>query len=166
MIKEENKRECLRLLEELGCSCVIASSDGIHAGWRRGVADLHACYEESPELLRGAFVADKVVGKAAAALLALGRVEELHARVLSRPAAALLRSNGIRYTADAEVPHIINRKGTDWCPLEKLCDHAPDARSCLPVIRSFLETMAKAEPGRGSEKRLEKVSGKALENEP
>ena len=35
---------------------------------QRGVADLWHLLNSSPELLKGAFVADKVVGKAAAAL--------------------------------------------------------------------------------------------------
>ncbi len=35
----------------------------------RGVADLFRLQHEEPQLLRGAFIADKVVGKGAAALM-------------------------------------------------------------------------------------------------
>lgn len=51
----------------------------------RGVADLFRLLHEEPQLLRGAFIADKVVGKGAAALMVLGGVEGLFADVVSRP---------------------------------------------------------------------------------
>lgn len=49
----------------------------------RGVADLFRLLHEEPQLLRGAFIADKVVGKGAAALMVLGGVEGLFADVVS-----------------------------------------------------------------------------------
>ena len=51
----------------------------------RGVADLFRLLHEEPQLLRGAFIADKVVGKGAAALMVLGGVEGFFAGVVSRP---------------------------------------------------------------------------------
>ena len=50
----------------------------------RGVADLFRLLREEPQLLRGAFIADKVVGKGAAALMVLGGGEGLFAGHLPR----------------------------------------------------------------------------------
>ena len=61
----------------------------------RGVKDLYRLLEEEPELLDGAFVADKVVGKGAAALMILGGIGELHADVISRPARLLLAASPV-----------------------------------------------------------------------
>ena len=56
------------------CSCVIRSGDVIRIFRERGVKDLFRLLKEEPVMLRGAFIADKVVGKAAAALMVLGGV--------------------------------------------------------------------------------------------
>ena len=81
----------------------------------RGVADLFRLLREEPQLLRGAFIADKVVGKGAAALMVLGGVEGLFADVVSRPALGI----AVEYTV--VVPGIMNRAGTGTCPVEQLC---------------------------------------------
>lgn len=78
----------------------------------RGVADLFRLLREEPQLLRGAFIADKVVGKGAAALMVLGGVEGLFADVVSRPALELLAGAGIAVEYTVVVPGIMNRAGT------------------------------------------------------
>ena len=87
----------------------------------RGVADLFRLLREEPQLLRGAFIADKVVGKGAAALMVLGGVEGLFADVVSRPASELLAGAGIAVEYTVVVPGIMNRAGTGTCPVEQLC---------------------------------------------
>lgn len=140
MVSDEMKRKSLQMLDELDCSCVsVSERKGLTVGWKRGVADLWAFHENDPDVLRDAFVADKVVGKAAAALMVSAGVAELHTRVLSEPAARLLDECALPYTALKQVDHIVNRKGTDWCPLEKRCFDAADVASCLERIRDFME---------------------------
>ena len=75
----------------------------------RGVSDLYRLYTEEPMTLRGAVVADKVVGKGAAALMAVMGVAEVYAHVISQPAYDLLCSSGAVVTYGTLVPNIINR---------------------------------------------------------
>lgn len=88
---------------------------------RPGVADLYTLLHTEPETLRGAEVADKVVGKAAAALMILGGVRRAYAHVVSQPAAELLRAHGIDLSFGTQVPHIMNRTGTGQCPMDAAC---------------------------------------------
>lgn len=104
----------------------------------RGVRDLYRLLIEEPETLRSAFVADKVVGKGAAALMVSGGVQGLFAGVASAPALELLREAGIEAECACEVPHIVDRTGTDICPVEKLCAGCRTAEECLPLIEMFL----------------------------
>lgn len=67
--------ELIRLLHEGGYSCVIRKEE-IRTFTQRGVADLYDLLNQHPVFLHGAQVADKVVGKAAAALMVLGGVRE------------------------------------------------------------------------------------------
>ena len=107
----------------------------------RGVADLFRLLHEEPQLLRGAFNADKVVGKGAAALMVLGGVEGLFADVVSRPALELLAGAGIAVEYTVVVPNIVNRAGTGTCPVEQLCAGAASAAECLPLIEGFMQKM-------------------------
>ena len=60
--------EIKRILHEGNYSCVIKNAYGIHTYTQRGVADLYDLYTQKPEYLKDASIADKVIGKGAAAL--------------------------------------------------------------------------------------------------
>ena len=77
----------------------------------------------------------------AAALMALGGVDEVFARVISSPARELLERSGIKVDFLSEVPHIINRTQTGWCPLETRCFRMHTAEECLQQIEEFIHTM-------------------------
>ena len=112
-------RQAIDLLFAERCSCVVRNGDTIRIFRERGVRDLWRLLHEEPELLDGAFVADKVVGKGAAALMAAGRVRELFADVVSHAALELLNGAGIPVSYTVAVPHIINRAGDGICPVER-----------------------------------------------
>ncbi len=138
-MEQKEKDECVRLLHELGCSCVIGNGKKQWIGRERGVKDLLYLLRNEPAQLQAAFVADKVVGKAAASLMILGGISELDTNVLSLPAGWLLRQYGVPFRAGRLVPHIINRAGNDWCPLEKRCFYAESPEVCLQRIEAFLQ---------------------------
>ncbi len=128
----------IEILEKENCSLVIRSQGKEQCYWQRGVADLLQLLHEEPEVLHNAQLADKVVGKGAAALMALGGVREVYARTISQPALSLLKDAGITVSYQQCVEHIINRAGTDWCPVEKLCCNASTPEECLPLIEAFV----------------------------
>lgn len=104
----------------------------------RGISRPVWSSDGTPGWLRGASVADKVVGKGAAALLILGGVRELFAGVVSTSALGLLKDSGIPVRFSQEVAHIVNRKGDGVCPVETLCKECTTAAQCLPLIREFV----------------------------
>ena len=79
------KSDLIRLLHEEQHSLVVANGD-VCTFDGRGVSDLYDLFKEDPGFLKGASLADKIVGKAAAALMALSEVREVYADVVSRPA--------------------------------------------------------------------------------
>ena len=82
------------LLARGGYSCVIADRDRVMTSRARGIAPLLERAERS-ERLEGAFVADRIIGKAAAMLLVVMRVASVYGQIMSREAEALLSANGI-----------------------------------------------------------------------
>ena len=134
--------ELIRILHESGCSLALRSGAGETRTFRRrGVADLYDLLKDEPELLRGAIITDKVVGKGAAALMALGKVARLHADVISQGALELLGEEGVEVAYGALVPNIINRRGDGICPVETLCKNCRTAEECYPLIKEFIEKM-------------------------
>lgn len=129
-----------QILRTEGCSLVIGRGDSIQTFNHRGVKDLYRLLAEEPEALRGASVADKVVGKGAAALMVLGGVSELYTPAISAPAVDLLKKAGVRITCVEIVPAIINRAGTGFCPVETLCLPCATAEECLPLIENFINS--------------------------
>ena len=129
--------ELIRILQDGNHSLVVAG-DGIRTFDGRGISDLYGLLTEHPGWLRGASVADKVVGKGAAALLILGGVRELFAGVVSTSALGLLKDSGIPVRFSQEVAHIVNRKGDGVCPVETLCKECTTAAQCLSLIREFV----------------------------
>ena len=139
---EAASRELLvQLLAAERCSCVIRNGDTVRLFRHPGVRDLFELLQREPAFLAGAFVADRVVGKGAAALMILGGVRELHAATVSEAALELLRPSGVALTCDTVVPYIVNRAGTGVCPVEQRCRDCRTAAECLPRIAAFLETI-------------------------
>ena len=138
----------LRLMEELidilhrgGLTLVIRSEDGtVHRFTQRGVKDLMALVTTQPEVLHGALVADKAVGKAAAACMVAGGVKHVHADVMSEGALSLLNAHGVMAEYGQLVHHIINRDGTGWCPMEQLSRDVDDPAVIILKIREFFKT--------------------------
>lgn len=127
-------------LEAEKCSCVVVSGSLIVIGRERGVRDIWRLYSTST-LLKGAVVADKVVGKGAAALLTAGGVARLYAAVISRPAHQMLVGNGVDVTYATIVDNIINRAATGVCPLEALCASTDDVESCVERVKEFVSRL-------------------------
>lgn len=127
------------LLHDGNHTLVVAGGDGeVRTFDRRGVADLLDLLTAEPRFLRGAVVADKVVGKGAAALMISGGVAEVHTGIISEDALALFAESNVRVTFDRQVPFIRNRAGTGCCPVEALCRDCATAAECLPRIRNFI----------------------------
>ncbi len=139
----QSKQALVDLLFAEGCSCVIRKGDSVRLFRRRGIADLYGLLRTERELLQGSFVADKVVGKGAAALMVLGGVAEVFADTVSTSARELLEKSGIRVACTLEVPNIRNRAGDGICPVEQMCRDCRTAAECLPLIAEFVERTSK-----------------------
>lgn len=112
--------------------------DDIRTFNRRGVADLYELYQNTPEILADAYVADKIVGKASAALLAIGGVKELYADVISTEALSLLREKGICVHYNRETPYIENRDKTGLCPMESACKQLHTPQEIYNRVKVFI----------------------------
>lgn len=131
----------IQLLHRGEYSCVISNGGDIRTFNRRGVADLYNLLKNDNIFMKGAIIADKIIGKAAASLMALGGVKEAYADIISSSALALLFDSGIKISYSKVVPYILNRDQTDWCPLEKICSNGYSPAELLPRIEAFIKNI-------------------------
>ena len=137
------RQELITQLHALQCSCIIRNNGTTRTFHERGVKDLHRLLMQEPEILSGASLADKVVGKGAAALMIAGEVAWVYADVISQAAMELFEQSQVEVQYGEIVPNIINRAGTDICPVEKLCRDCKTAAECLPLIDKFIKEMSR-----------------------
>lgn len=132
-----------RVLREGGFSLVVDCGE-VRTFTGRGVSDLLRLLTVEPDSLKGASLADKVVGKAAASLMVLAGVKEVYAGVISQPGLDMLRGADVEASYGMLVGHIVNRAGTGLCPLEQRCQGCATPAECLAQIKVFISEMRKS----------------------
>lgn len=134
--------DLIRLLHEGNHSLVVANGE-VCTFDGRGVSDLYNLFKEDSGFLRGASLADKIVGKAAATLMVLGGIREVYADIICLSAIDLLRNNRIQLNYGIVVPNITNRTKTGLCPLEIRCQDCLTPQDCLVQIEEFITLQSK-----------------------
>lgn len=132
--------DLIKILHEGHHSLVVANGE-VCTFDGRGISDLYNILNEDPGFLQCAEIADKVVGKGAAALMIIGGIASLYADIISAPALDLLRQNPVKVDFGKQVDNIINRKGDGICPVETLCLTCATAQECLPLITQFIRSI-------------------------
>lgn len=116
MTKLEKVKE---ILEQKNASLVVAYAKGdIKEYYQDRIKDIKAILLENADALKGAIVADKVIGKVAASIMAVAGVQGIYAEVISQYAIPVLEKNNISYTYKEKVDYIINQTKTGMCPME------------------------------------------------
>lgn len=128
------------ILHRERCSLVVQEAVGrVRTFSQTGVRDLEYLLDHEPEALRGACIADKVIGKAAAGMAAYGGVACVYADVLSRSAIPLLEANAIPYSCATLCDEIIRAEGDTRCPLEQIVAPATTAAETVSLLRHHFQ---------------------------
>jgi hypothetical protein len=136
-------KDIIETLHRERCSLVVEKDGRQYRFFKKGVRDLEDLLNHSPELLEEATAADKVIGKAAAGMVVVGKVKQLYADVLSRKALKLLDAAGISYSCGQLVDHIVIAENDDRCPLEKIVAPATTAEEVVAMLRAHFAKMQK-----------------------
>lgn len=114
---------------------------GIYTSEKRGVKPILDKIDADPGFFDGASVADRVIGKAAAMLLEKYGVAEIYAQVTSEYAAEYLENKSVKLTYDEKTDFIMNRSGTDMCPMEKAVLNVNNADEGEILIRNRIKAI-------------------------
>ncbi|MBP5658552.1 MAG: DUF1893 domain-containing protein, partial [Paludibacteraceae bacterium] len=129
--------QMLDMLNEQGLSLLVYNHDSLTTHANRGIQDLLQLISDQPERLNGAVVADKIIGKAAAAIMATGGVREVHTNIICTPAKQLFEQQGIRVFATEEVPMIMNRDRSGMCPMDTQIADIESIEECVAILQNM-----------------------------
>lgn len=86
--------------------------------YQNRIKDIKEILKENELALKGATIADKVIGKVASSILAVSGVKEIYADTMSKYAIPVLKQNKIKYIYKNLVDYIKNNDKTGMCPME------------------------------------------------
>lgn len=141
VVAQSKPSDLLKQLDAGNYSCVIFNKGTTRTFNKSGVRDLYNLVNNEPATLKGARMADKVIGKGAAALMVLGGVKEVATHAISQSALDMLQKAKVKVAYEKCIYGIINRNKTDWCPLEKRLANAATAEECRPLIDAFMKDL-------------------------
>lgn len=121
--------------------CLCKDGERLYSD-ERGIAPMMSFIAEGYDLSNYS-VADKVVGKAAALLFVKCGIVAAYAENLSKSGKAVLEANGILYEYATLTDKIINRAGTDICPMEKVVLNCDDAEEAYALLKNRLKELQK-----------------------
>jgi len=107
---------------------------------------LEAIHSISAAELRDSQVADTVVGKAGALLMAHAEVAFVAGRVMSTIGTDTLRAHRIPFHAKTVVPAILGRHANRQCPFEKAVAGINDPHRALDVLTELTQSLASKAP--------------------
>ncbi|MBS5113045.1 MAG: DUF1893 domain-containing protein [Coprobacillus cateniformis] len=122
---------------------VAQIQDTIYTSQLKGIAPLINPMKENQLFFKDAIVVDRVIGKAAAMLLALSQVQYIYAYVLSRKAREILDAYKIDYDYEKLADYIVNRDHTGMCPMEKTVYDMTDLNEALAALIQKQEELSK-----------------------
>jgi len=127
-----------------GVSFSLVNGGSAFTSKEPGVIPVLRLLDNDKSLLTGASIADRVIGKAAAMLMALGGVKMVYGEVMSEPGYDALKRRGIGIDFGELVANISNKSKTGLCPIEQSClgtDDPSEARErILSIISRGKET--------------------------
>lgn len=106
-------------LYSTNASLVVLYSNGeCKEYYQNRINDIKEILKENREALKGAIIADKVIGKVAGSILTVAGVKEIYADVMSKYAITVLDKNNIKYKYKDLVDYVQNNEKTGMCPME------------------------------------------------
>ena len=114
-----NLEKIKKILLEKNASLVVCYKSGdIKEYYQDRIKDIKEILIKDEALLKDAIVADKVIGKVAASILAVAGVKEIYTEIISEFAIPILEKNDIKYEYNKKVNYIKNKDNTGMCPME------------------------------------------------
>ena len=121
-------------------SIVIVGENDVYTSTKHSVAPLLEILDGGDDVIKNSYVADKVVGKAAALLMVKGGVKEVYADIISSHALDVFEKYRVK-TYYGNLVEYIDKTG--MCPMEKAVLEADEPNTAYDVLKKKIAEMRK-----------------------
>lgn len=133
-----------KLIREGKAECVLLREGKIvHIERGKGVSPLLTIYRKFGKKMAGGEIVDKVIGRAAAAIIINGKIKYVHGEVVSSDAVKFLKEHNVAVSWTLKVPRILNRTRTGLCPLEKSVEGITDPVKAQKALEAKIRELMK-----------------------
>lgn len=119
---------------------ILVKDDDVIESTLSGIKPLIGLLNDNKDL-NGYSIADKIVGKAQAMLIVKANIKEVYTKVLSKQGEMILKKYNIPYSYETLTDQIINRKGTDICPMEKTVKDIDDIEDGYILLKEAVKNI-------------------------
>ncbi len=113
-----NLEKVKQYLKEKNASLVVLKNGEMKEYYQERVKDLVEILTQNKEGLKGATIADRMIGKVAASIMAEAGVKEIYTLMLSKVAVPVLEKYNITYKYEELIDYVKNKDKTGMCPME------------------------------------------------
>jgi len=133
-----NKTLLIQALDDPSVSLAVQTRQGELLTYSQsGIKPIMGILKSAPEILSGAYVADRVIGKAAALLLLYGGVSFIYTPVMSVCAKEALEAYRTEFKYGKLVDHIKNRALDGRCPMESKVLDVDDPAAAYEMFKEM-----------------------------
>lgn len=130
------------LIKNKDYSCIAVKNDTVFYKEKGiGVKPIISPMRQNKNFFKDSFVYDSVIGKAAAALLALSGAVYVYGEIMSESAIEVLEKSNIKYEYSHKVDYIKNRTNDGLCPLENSVKDEFDLEKCFIKIETKINEL-------------------------
>lgn len=118
----------------------VIAKDGrvLRTGTREGIGELIEVVDALADEVRGASLADKIVGKAVAMVARRAGIRAVYSPLASAAAREALAHDRIPLECDQMVPIILNKRNDGPCPMERLTLPIAEPDLAVAALREFV----------------------------
>ena len=121
---------------------VIKNGKVLFTSFDRGIKPIFDLQNEiNHNEIENSFIADRVIGKAAALILSELKIKGIYSELISKDALNIFINNNIEVSYKKKVDKILNRTKTDLCPIEKMSYYENNVENLLKKIKIFLNEL-------------------------
>jgi len=141
--RKDATAEAVKMIKNNLATCVVVKKDRIiSAESPQGIAYIIGLCDK--KMLKDTYVADTIIGKAAAMIFSISGVKKCYGKTISKGALEWLKNNKIEVTYDMCVDYIENRTGDGICPMELTVKDVDDPVLALELLKNKIEELNKS----------------------
>ena len=129
------------LYEENLTLAIVKNGEVLYETKSHRISGFLDAIEKCGSKLKGASLADRVVGKAIALLCVHAKIKEVYAEVLSRKAQSVLETNNINSHWNELVENVLDADKKGMCPFEKTAVDLSDPEKAFMMFSALREKL-------------------------